>query len=96
MTTLDLFFGVTTVAIIVLTFFACWTMYYIVGLLRRMHGFLDECERGINSLGRSFEEVARRAEVFKSTIEFLMQTGKSLMGVYQKRTGKRTKKKEEE
>jgi uncharacterized protein YoxC len=95
MTTLDLFLGIATVALIVLTFFACWTMYYVVGVLQRIHQFFDEFEKGMHTIGRSLDEVTRRAEVLKTTVEFLIQSGKTLMSAYQRRSsGKRAKKEE--
>ncbi len=93
MTSIDLFFVIATVSLILITFFTCWALLYLALILKKVLFTLEEFERGWNGIIKGFEDLREKIVNLHAYASLGIGSMKTLVDLFQKHLEHRSEKK---
>ncbi len=84
MTSVDLFFVIATVSLILITFFSCWALLYFALILKKVLFTLEEFERGWNGVTQGFEDIREKLINLRAYTAVGVGSIKTLIELFQK------------
>lgn len=92
MTSIDLFFLIATVSLILITFFVCWALLYVALILKKILTTCEDFENGWNAMLQKFEEVREKISNLRAYTAIGAQSIKTLVDLFQKHLEKNSEK----
>lgn len=93
--TKDILFLALTVAVVVLTFFLAWLLYYLVSIIRQAHSVMKETTEAITKIHGILDSIRDSISQSSSHLALVVTAVKQLAGLYSRRRQKREEDEEE-
>ncbi|GEM_PF-3275032 len=84
MTSVDLFFVIATVSLILITFFSCWALLYLALILKKVLFTLEELDRGWNGIVQGLEDMREKIVNLRAYAALGIGSVKTLVELFQK------------
>ena len=94
-TTKDIFWLIAAISLGVFTFFICWTMYYLIMMLRDMHKVIGSIKQKIDLVDKVLQMIKEKLEKTSSHFTLMADTIMKVAGFFLERQPQRKKKKTE-
>lgn len=100
MSSIDLFFLIATLAVVFITLFLCWALFYCISILRKINNAIDEVQNGFQTVLDFIKDFGERISSMKSILSLVGQSAHTLIELSQKHLQstirKKTKKQKED
>ncbi|MFH1171663.1 MAG: DUF948 domain-containing protein [bacterium] len=88
-TTKEILFLILALAIVVLTFFCAWVLYYIVSIIRQAHGVMKEVSDGVQKLHEILDSIRETIHQSSSHLGLIVAAVRKIGDLYTRRREKR-------
>lgn len=84
MTSIDLFFVVATISLILITFFSCWALLYLALIFKKFLSTLELFENKWNEVVQGIEDLREKISNFRAYTALGAQSIKTITELFQK------------
>lgn len=92
MTSIELFYSLATVSLVLFTILGGLALFYCVIILRRVSSMMDVIEDFFRHFGSGMRDLAGRVQAFKDTADMIVQGVRSVSSIVSERKERRQKK----
>lgn len=82
MTSADVYTYLITLSIVVVSIFACWTLYYCIRILKRMYSMLDAIDASLHHWSDGWKALLLKFSSMRDTLRLIAQGLQTAQGVY--------------
>lgn len=84
MTSADIYAYLTTLAVVVVAVFICWTLFYCILILKRIYRMFDAIDDRLKCWSDGWESLLHRFATMRDSLQLIAQGIKAAGTVYQK------------
>lgn len=91
MTSSDIYAYFTTLSIVVVSVFVCWTLAYCIRILKKIYHTLDAVDDAMKSMLGGWESLLHRFTTMRDSLQLLAQGIQAASGAYRQYKKKKSK-----